>query len=63
MKNHVFTGFGFGPIQAGLIVNEAYKSGNFSRIVISEVDQKLVDAVRANNGTYYINVVSSAGIE
>lgn len=63
MKNHIFTGFGFGPIQAGLFVNEAYKSGNFSRIVISEVDQKLVDAVRANKGTYYINVASSTGIE
>jgi mannitol-1-phosphate 5-dehydrogenase len=63
MKNHIFTGFGFGPIQAGLFVNEAYKSGNFSRIVISEVDQKLVDAVRANDGCYYINVAKSDGIE
>lgn len=63
MKNHIFTGFGFGPLQAGLFVNEAFKSGNFSRISISEVDQKLVDAVRTNNGTYYINVASSTGIE
>jgi len=63
MKNHIFTGFGFGPIQAGLFVNEAFKSGNFSRIVISEVDQKLVDAVRANNGCYYINVAKFDGIE
>ncbi|HBG25637.1 MAG: hypothetical protein A2Y10_15985 [Planctomycetes bacterium GWF2_41_51] len=63
MKNHIFIGFGFGPIQAGLFVNEAYKSGNFSRIVISEVDQKLVDAVRANNGCYYINVATFEGIE
>jgi mannitol-1-phosphate 5-dehydrogenase len=63
MKNHIFTGFGFGPIQAGLFVNEAYKSSNFSRIVISEVDQKLVDAIRANNGAYYVNVASSNGIE
>ncbi|MEN6384236.1 MAG: hypothetical protein ABFD79_03465, partial [Phycisphaerales bacterium] len=63
MKNHIFTGFGFGPIQAGLFVNEAYKSGSFSRIVISEVDQKLVDAIRANNGCYYINVAKSNCIE
>jgi mannitol-1-phosphate 5-dehydrogenase len=63
MKNHIFVGFGFGPIQSGLFVNEAYKSGNFSRIVISEVDQKLVDAVRANNGSYFINVAKSNGIE
>jgi mannitol-1-phosphate 5-dehydrogenase len=63
MEKHIFVGFGFGPIQAGLFVNEAFKSGNFSRIVISEIDQKLVDAVRANNGCYYINVAKSNGVE
>ncbi|MEN6384948.1 MAG: hypothetical protein ABFD79_07085 [Phycisphaerales bacterium] len=63
MDKHIFVGFGFGPIQAGLFVNEAYKSGNFSRMVISEVDQKLVDAVRANKGCYYINVAKNNGIE
>ena len=56
MAVHVFTGFGFGPIQSGLFVNEAFKSGSFSRIVIAEVDQRLVDAVRANKGSYYVNV-------
>ncbi|MFA6186927.1 MAG: hypothetical protein WC770_06940 [Phycisphaerae bacterium] len=63
MKQHVFTGFGFGPIQSGLFAAEAFKSGNFKRIVIAEIDQKLVDAVRANNGSYYVNVASSTGIE
>ncbi len=28
---HVFVGFGFGPIQAGFFVHEAVKSDNFSR--------------------------------
>ena len=63
MKNHIFTGFGFGPIQAGLFAAEAFKSGNFKRIVIAEIDQKLVDAVRANGGSYYVNIASSTGIE
>ena len=63
MLNHIFVGFGFGPIQAGLFANEAYLSGNFSRIVIAEIDQKLVDAVRVNEGCYYINVAKSNGIE
>lgn len=62
MAKHVLTGFGFGPIQAGLFVAEAYKSGNFSRIVLVEIDQELVDAVRANNGTYYVNIAGSQGI-
>ena len=63
MSEHVFVGFGFGPIQSGLFVKEAFASGNFKRIVISEIDQKLVDAVRADGGSYYVNVAKSDGIE
>jgi mannitol-1-phosphate/altronate dehydrogenase len=63
MAGHIFTGFGFGPIQAGLFVKEASQSGNFERIVIAEIDQQLVDAVRANNASYCVNVAKSDGIE
>lgn len=63
MTEHIFTGFGFGPIQGGLFANEAFQSGNFTRIVIAEIDQSLVDAVRANNGTYFVNVAKTDGIE
>jgi len=63
MSEHIFTGFGFGPIQSGLFVAEAYKSGNFKRIVIAEIDQNLVDAVRANKGSYYVNVATSHSVE
>lgn len=63
MKDHVFVGFGFGPIQAGLFAKEAFESGNFRRIVVAEIDQRLVDAVRANRGTYYVNVARSDRVE
>ncbi len=63
MSEHIFAGFGFGPIQAGLFAKEAFQSGNFRRIVVAEIDQRLVDAVRSNNGTYYVNVAGSDGIE
>jgi len=63
MTEHIFTGFGFGPIQGGLFVKEAFQSGNFTRIVAAEIDDCLVDAVRANNGSYYINVAKADGIE
>ena len=56
MADHTFTGFGFGPIQGGLFAKEAFESGNFARIAVAEIDAALVDAVRANNGTYYVNV-------
>ena len=62
MSEHIFVGFGFGPIQSSLFVSEAFKSGNFKRIVIAEIDQKLVDAVRANNGSYFVNIASNSGI-
>jgi len=63
MPKHIFTGFGFGPIQAGLFAKEAFESGNFSRIVVSEIDQELVEAVRANKGSYYVNIAKADGIE
>ena len=63
MSEHILTGFGFGPIQAGLFVAEAFASGNFSRIVIAEIDQELVDALRASGGSYYVNVAGSESIE
>ena len=63
MQEHIFTGFGFGPIQSGLFAKEAFRSGNFSRIAIAEIDQQLVDAVRNNNGSYYVNIAKKDGIE
>ena len=63
MAHHIFTGFGFGPIQSGLFVKEAFQSGNFTQIVIAEIDADLVDAVRANNGSYYVNIAKTDGIE
>jgi len=63
MSEHVFVGFGFGPIQAGLFAKEAFQSGHFQRIVVAEIDPRLVDAVRANHGTYYVNVARSDRVE
>jgi len=63
MAEHIFTGFGFGPIQAGLFIKEVYGSGNFARIVAAEIDQELVEAVRANKGSYYVNIAKADGIE
>ncbi|NLX04514.1 MAG: hypothetical protein GXY33_05155 [Phycisphaerae bacterium] len=58
-----FVGFGFGPIQSALFLYEAYRSGNFSRFVVSEIDQALVDAVRANDGRYAINIARKDRID
>ena len=62
-NNKKFVGFGFGPIQAGLMVYEAYKSGNFNSFTIAEIDQKLVDAIRLNNNQVTINIATESGIQ
>lgn len=58
-----FVGFGFGPIQAGLFLFEAFRSGNFSRLVAVEIDRALVDAVRGSGGRYALNIAHAHGIE
>jgi mannitol-1-phosphate 5-dehydrogenase len=60
---HTFVGFGFGPIQAGLFAKEAFQSGNFRRIVVAEIDQRLVEAVRSSKGAYHVNIAGSDRIE
>jgi len=63
MNEHIFVGFGFGPIQAGLFAKEAFQGANFRRLVVAEIDSKLVEAVRANAGSYHVNIARADGIE
>ena len=63
MPEHVLVGFGFGPIQGGLFAHEAFNSQAFQRIVVAEIDQTLVDAVRTNQGSYAVNVAQADRIE
>ena len=62
-RMHTFVGFGFGAIQAGLFVYEAWRSGNFNRLVVAEVVPSVVESVRRNKGYYMLNVATPAGIE
>ena len=55
-QGRTFVGFGFGPIQSGLFLFEAWSSGNFTRYVVAEVDAAVVEAVRANGGRYTVNI-------
>ena len=56
MGERTYVGFGFGPIQSGLFAYEALKSGNFSSVVVAEIDGGLVEALRDNGGYYCLNV-------
>lgn len=59
----VLVGFGFGPIQSGLFVSEAYRSGKFDRIVVAEIDAELVAALRAAKGCYHVNIAGHDELE
>ncbi|MCS6827589.1 MAG: hypothetical protein NZ553_13320 [Caldilinea sp.] len=50
-----FVGFGFGPIQAGLFLTEAFASGAFERLVVAEVLPDIVAAVR-RAGSFTVNI-------
>ena len=58
-----FVGFGFGPIQAGLFLCEAFRSGSFGRLVVAEAASDLVEAVRRAGGRFAVNVAHSDRIE
>jgi mannitol-1-phosphate 5-dehydrogenase len=62
-KQRTFVGFGFGAIQSGLFVYEAWRSGNFDRLVVAEVMPQVVASIRGNGGKYGLNIATPAGIE
>lgn len=62
MTPRTFVGFGFGPIQSGLMLLEARNSGCFDRYVVAEIAPPLVDAVRADKGRATVNVARRDGI-
>jgi len=57
-----FVGFGFGPIQAGLFLAEAYLSHNFERLVVAEILPDVVAAVRMA-GAFTVNIGHADHIE
>jgi mannitol-1-phosphate 5-dehydrogenase len=58
-----YVGFGFGPIQAGLFLYEAFRSGNFCRFVVAEVLPEVVAELRRARGQFTLNVAHSDRVE
>lgn len=57
-----FVGFGFGAIQGGLFLYEAFRSGKFKRLVVAEVVPEVVAAVRRAQGCFRVNIATRTGI-
>jgi mannitol-1-phosphate/altronate dehydrogenase len=62
LPKKTFLGFGLGAVQSGLMLFEAYKSDNFGRFVILEVNADLVREIRSNRCTMTINTATNSGI-
>jgi mannitol-1-phosphate/altronate dehydrogenase len=58
-----FVGFGFGAIQSGLFLYEAFHSGAFRRLVVVEVVSEVVQAVRQEGGSFCINIAHRDRVE
>jgi len=62
-RQRTFVGFGFGPIQAGLFLYEAFRSRSFGRLVVAEVVPEIVGAVRGAGGLFSVNIAHPNRIE
>ncbi len=61
--SRTFVGFGFGPIQSGLFLYEAFRSGNFRRLVVADVLPDVVEVIRRAQGWYSVNVAHADGVK
>jgi mannitol-1-phosphate 5-dehydrogenase len=58
-----FVGLGFGPIQAGLFVYEAQRTGRYAPPLVVDVRADLVAGLRAADGRFVVNIAHADGIE
>ena len=61
--DRTFVGFGFGPIQAGLFIHEAFHSGAFRRLVVAEVLAETVAALKRASGLFSLNIAHPNRVE
>ncbi len=61
--SRTYVGFGFGPIQAGLFLYEAYYSRNFKRLVVGYRRTEIIDRVRAAGGMISLNIAHPEGVK
>lgn len=59
---HTFVGFGFGAIQAGLFLYEAFRCGHFARLVVAEIQTDTVARLRQHHGRYRLHIATPTGL-
>ncbi|MEW5959387.1 MAG: hypothetical protein AB1801_16820 [Chloroflexota bacterium] len=58
-----YVGFGFGAIQAGLFLYEAFQSAAFGRLVVVEVMPGVVQTVRQAQGFFSLNIAHADWVQ
>jgi len=58
-EKKTFLGFGLGAVQSGLMLYEAFKSNNFNRFVILEVNRGIVSAVKQWDNKIAVNTATT----
>jgi mannitol-1-phosphate 5-dehydrogenase len=58
-----FVGLGFGPIQAGLFIYEAQRTGSYTPPLVVDVRADLVAGLRAADGRFVVNIAHADRIE
>lgn len=61
--NRRFVGLGFGPIQAGLFVYEAQRTGAYAPPLVVDVRADLVAGLRADGGRFRVNIARADRID
>ncbi len=61
--HRTYVGFGFGAIQAGLFLYEAYRAAAFGRLVVAEVMPDVVEVLRRSGGYYCVNIAYADRVE
>ncbi|MBN1877080.1 MAG: hypothetical protein JXA33_22850, partial [Anaerolineae bacterium] len=62
MTAYTYVGFGFGAIQPGLLLYDAFRSQAFGRFVVAEILPDLVTAMCESNGYYTFNLAGLDGV-
>ncbi|MFZ1977423.1 MAG: hypothetical protein WAV76_05660, partial [Bacteroidota bacterium] len=55
IEKKTFLGFGLGAVQSGLMLYEAFRSNNFKRYVILEVNREIIAAVKKWDNKIAVN--------
>ncbi len=59
----IYVGFGFGAIQVGLFLYEAFRTSSFRRLIVAEILPEVIDDIRQADGCFTVNIAYPDRVE